>query len=105
MASTKVAKNIKLYSQQYNTIKSWDLELNKEYFLEKITKTKVGYTCVTLNIDIKFRDDSDNIKNLSSAELKNKENNISFYSNKSLNDMIKKHKLAQCVLSLKLKML
>ena len=33
-------------------IKMRDLEINKEYFIKKVFKSKFGYICTTINTDI-----------------------------------------------------
>ena len=70
-------------------LKMKDLELNKEYFIKKIDKTKYGYICKTVNTEI------DLSKKLKLSQLKDEKNNVVFYSNKSLNNYIEKNNIAQ----------
>ena len=84
-------------SKSYDIVKMSSLELNKEYFVKYIKKTKYGYICTTLNTSINFKaapangvsDDGDlKVRKLTKSELKDETNSIKFYSNKSLNEYI-----------------
>jgi hypothetical protein len=89
MTSTRAIKYQTVSSSEYNDIiKMRDLEVGKEYFIKKISKTKFGNICTTLNTEIDFKDDKGNMRKLTSSELEDADNNISFYANKPFNDFI-----------------
>ena len=67
-----------------------DLEINKEYFIKKVFKSKYGYICTTINTDIDLSNEKLKLKHL-----KDERNNITFYANKPLNDYVKNNNLVQ----------
>jgi hypothetical protein len=96
-----IALNVeKSSSSQYKTIKIRELEVGKEYYIKKITKTKCGCICTTLNTDIKFMVGEGKTKKLTKAQLRDEKNNISFYANKPFSAYIRKNNTLQCYLKL-----
>ena len=94
MPSTRALKYQTVSSSEYgDIIKMRELEVNKEYFIKKINKSKFASICTTLNTEIDFK-----TKKLTSNELKDEDNNISFYANKPFNEFIKKNNVTQCCL-------
>ena len=73
------------------------LELNNEYFVKEVKKTKYGFICITLNTSINFKDPNDDqkIRNLDEFELKDDTNSIRLYGNKSLNELIEYENVKQ----------
>ena len=97
MASTREIKYQNVSRSLGDIVKMRDLEIGKEYFIKKISKSKFGYICTTLNTEIDFRD-GHSMRKLTSDELDDENNNVSFYANKPFNEFIRDNSVLRCCL-------
>ena len=91
MAGINVRKYAQVSNSKYTDIKKMrDLTVGKEYFIKKVDKSKFAHICTTANTELDFEN-----KKISSSQIKDEKNNITFYANKPLSDYITKNKIIQ----------
>ena len=91
MAGINVRKYAQVSNSKYTDIKKMrDLTVGKEYFIKKVEKSKFAHICTTANTESDFEN-----KKISSSQIKDEKNNITFYANKPLSDYVTKNNIIQ----------